>query len=98
MQTLSVSVFQLRFTFFLSLIVYYVLGYGDSNALPFEYALGVDPITQIESGYGGGKEITIAGHGFSDDTTTVEVCGNVCQRVGNVTYNSMKCIAPVNNG
>lgn len=74
-----------------------VLGFGNSNAFPFEYALAVDPITQIESGYGGGKEITIAGYGFSDDST-VEVCGNECKRVGNVTYNSMKCTAPVNNG
>ena len=73
-------------------------GFGNSNAVSFEYTLDVDTMTQITSGYGGGKEITVTGHGFAKGTTSIEVCGNVCQLVGNVTYDSMKCISPVNNG
>jgi len=73
-------------------------GFGNANPdTEFLYSLGVDPISQISSGYGGGKEISLAGHGFGNDTT-IEVCGNLCKITGEITYSAIKCIAPVNNG
>ena len=76
----------------------HVSGFGNANPdIQFEYSLGVDAISQISSGYGGGKEISLTGHGFGDGTT-IEVCGNPCEITGNITFSSIKCIAPVNDG
>uniref|UniRef100_A0A7M5XJA2 G8 domain-containing protein n=2 Tax=Clytia hemisphaerica TaxID=252671 RepID=A0A7M5XJA2_9CNID len=74
------------------------VGYTNATGHQVTYSLTVDAISpQITSGYGGGKEIDITGYGFSADWV-IEVCGNVCEQIGNATISSLKCLAPVNDG
>ena len=84
----------------------HVEGKGHSNSdVIFEYALGLTDVApfrssrrrrslsnSVESGYGGGINITLTGYGFGSDTVAI-VCDNRC-RIGILTNTELVCEAP----
>ena len=66
---------------------------GISNAnIAFVNSLLVDSVTSLESGFGGGKVITIAGKGFGSDTE-IKICNSQCL-LGTSDYSAIECIVP----
>ena len=61
----------------------------------FTYQLNIDSVTPNESGFGGGKVITIKGSGFSQGAM-VHTCGNPCEIVKDfvVTDTTIRCEVP----
>ena len=61
----------------------------------FTYQLNIDSVTPNESGFGGGKVITIQGSGFSQGAM-VHICGNPCEIVKDfvVTDTTIQCEVP----
>ena len=67
-----------------------------TTGMNFTYQLNVDTVTPKESGYGGGKLITISGSGFSRGSM-VEICGKPCEIPANYMVNDteIQCEVPV---
>ena len=56
-----------------------VNGKGQSNSdVMFEYELVLSAISPAESGFGGGRNITVTGYGFSSGDT-VKICNETCR-------------------
>ena len=66
-----------------------------TTGMNFTYQLNVDTVTPNQSGYGGGKLITISGSGFSRESM-VEICGKSCEISENYVVNdtNIKCEVP----
>ena len=60
-------------------VMVHVDGKGHATTgMNFTYQLNIDMVSPDESGYGGGKVVTISGSGFSPGST-VNICGNPCE-------------------
>uniref|UniRef100_A0A3B4ZUN2 PKHD1 like 1 n=1 Tax=Stegastes partitus TaxID=144197 RepID=A0A3B4ZUN2_9TELE len=72
-------------------------GYAQSDAM-FTYELRLDTVTPNESGFGGGRLLSLLGSGFSE-TSVVKICEQECV-VSRETSTSTRlyCEAPPNNG
>lgn len=60
-------------------VVVHVVGKGlATTGMNFTYQLNIDSVSPDESGYGGGRKITIVGSGFSLGSM-VKICGKPCE-------------------
>jgi hypothetical protein len=78
-------------------VVVHVVGKGlATTGMNFTYQLNIDTVSPDESGYGGGKLITIAGSGFSRGSM-VKICGNACEIAKDYMVNDteIQCEVPV---
>ena len=74
----------------------HVTGKGHATSTTqFTYQLNVDSVSPLESGFGGGKLLTINGSGF-DGTVNVTICGKQCETSDrhNITDTLIQCEVP----
>ena len=76
----------------------HVDGRGNSNSnVMFEYELVLSGISPAESGFGGGRNITLTGSGFSV-SDTVRICNKTCRILaGSVQNVELICESPMIN-
>lgn len=72
-----------------------VQGKGHSNSdVTFEYELVLTSIAPSESGYGGGRNVTLSGYGYSANDT-VTICNNTCKVLtSTITDTQLTCESP----
>ena len=70
-------------------------GFATSNGLSFTYILRIDSVNPNESGFGGGRNLVIQGHGF-DNSAQITICGNECTLNSDhtTTTTEISCEAP----
>ena len=73
----------------------HVQGKGHSNGnVTFEYELVLTSIAPSESGYGGGRNVTLSGYGYSPNDT-VTICNNTCKVfTSTITDTQLTCESP----
>ncbi len=77
-------------------VMVHVVGKGlATTGMNFTYQLNIDTVSPDESGYGGGRLITITGSGFSPGSM-VKICGNPCEIAKNYMVNDteIQCEVP----
>lgn len=70
--------------------------YPNLKPVTFIYEISLDSISPNDSGLGGGRIVSIKGHGF-DSSTVVRICDNVCVVV-NSSLNEIYCEVPSYTG
>ena len=66
--------------------------YPSLKPVKFFYEISLDSIWPNDSGLGGGRIVSIKGHGF-DSSTIVRICDNICVMV-NSSLNEIYCEVP----
>lgn len=66
--------------------------YSTAQPLTFQYDISLDSISPNDCGLGGGRVVSVKGHGF-DSATTVKICGKTCVTV-NSSLSEIYCIVP----
>ena len=77
-------------------VTLHVEGKGHAtSSTEFTYQLNIDSVSPAESGFGGGKLLTITGSGF-DGEVNVTICSNQCEILEhhNVTDTTIQCEVP----
>ena len=70
--------------------------YSSPEPLTFTYEISLVSISPNACGFGGGRIVSVKGHGF-DDSTTVKICDNICRTI-NSTLNEIFCEVPAYAG
>ena len=70
--------------------------YPTAKPLTFQYDLSLDSISSNDCGLGGGRVVSIKGHGF-DSSTIVKICDNTCVTI-NSSLNEIYCEVPAYTG
>ena len=71
-----------------------IKGKGLSNKnIIFTYDLVVSNISPVQSGFGGGRLLTVTGRGFGPETS-VTICGVLCLIQGNTSDSTLQCLSP----
>ena len=66
--------------------------YLTDKLVTFVYEISLDSISPNECGLGGGRVVSVKGHGF-DSTTVVKICDNICRTI-NSSLNEIYCEVP----
>lgn len=70
--------------------------YPTSKAVTFAYEISLSSVSPNDCGLGGGRVVSVKGHGF-DSSTTVKICDVVCATI-NSSLNEIYCEVPAYTG